>query len=396
MKNKALAITLGICEIKRLLKSPIFYVIIAILIFATLDAALELFQSPYDTREKYEERLGYVSYQDLRGYDEIAFLEKIGSPKKPDTLITVFEHTLNLDERARLNDARQYHSEQYDNLFNEYVKQGKIDNIRELTFKQIQELPEIQYNKYKNSIFVPGACRNMSYFYRATSNNYKTNYPTYEEAVKLWEQENMSAHISREYYFRLEFNFTFITAVLIILSLTSDYKYGTNKMIYTTKFKSAYYILMKTFSLGIFMIFVYFLVSILPAYLFVLTVNAVNWIYTIRDFIYTFLVFIVPTQLFICALSLCFSLLLKDWLFSTLLSFYTIFLSGTKMAKLPDGLTMWIIYPYKYFPRIPFALGAMQKYSEQIFYHNLLYYFIAIALIIIDIWIWDKQRKGLR
>ncbi len=152
----------------------------------------------------------------------------------------------------------------------------------------------------------------------------------------------------------------------------------------------------RNIQLGIFMIFIYFLVSILPACLFVLTVNAVNWIYTIRDFVYTFLVFIVGTQLFICALSLCFSLLLKEWLFSILLLFYTIFLFGTKMTKLPDGLTMWIIYPYKYFPRIPYALGAMQKYSKQIFYHNLLYYLITIALIVVDIWIWDKQRKGLR
>ncbi len=249
MKNKSFAIMLGMSEIKRLLKSPIFYITTIILIFITLDVALQLFQPPYDIREKYENKLGYVSYQALQDYDEIAFLEKIGFSKKPDTLIPVFEHTLNIDERARLNDTILYHSEQYDSLFNEYAKQGKIYNIRNLTFKQMQELPEIQYNKYKNSIFVPGACKDMSYFYRVTSNNYKTNYPTYEEAIQLWGQENMSAHISREYYFRLEFKFTFITALVIILALTSDYKYGTNKVIYSTKIKSAYYILVKTFSL---------------------------------------------------------------------------------------------------------------------------------------------------
>lgn len=383
---------LGINDMRRILKMPLFYIITFPLVIFVFINFNQTFQEPYDTKEKYEEKLGYITYEELQQVKKSDFLEKIKINNREDERVLVFEHTLSIDERAKLYFNMKYGGNNYENVFNEFVLEGKITNVNRLTFEEIKNLSSQEYEKYQNSIFVPSACKSLMYFYRTTTNNYTTNYPTYEEAERLCQKENMSLFVSREFFFRIEIYLSLFTSLIVVLNITRDYMSKVYRKINATQIKSYEYIIAKSIFISIFIISLYFLICFIPYILFIYNLETANWIYNVKDFITNFLIFIVPSQLFICSTSVLFSVILRDWLFSLALSFYYIFLSGSKMTTLPDGQQTWIIYPYKYFPRIPFALGSFEENFLQICKHNILYFLLIILLIIVGCIIWKKDR----
>lgn len=383
---------LSASEIKRLNKELFFYICMFLLFIVVINVADQVFQEPYDTQEEYEKKLGYVTYENLQEMNEEEFYKAIKKEKNDNPFIQVFEHNLSIDERAELNYAILYHEENYKQIFDKFVEDKKIFNVKNLTFQEIKELSREQYLKYQNSIFVPVACKSLTYFYRAPSNNYTTNYPTYDQAKTLWEQESMSAFLTREYFFRLEGYFSLITALLIIFNMTKDYKNRVYKKIYLTQITSYEYIISKGVVLGTYLLIIYFIISLMPYLVYMRKISTVNWIYEYKDIFINFVLFIVPTEYFICSVATFFSVVVRDWLFAISFSFYYIFLSGAKMTMLSSGLKAWVIFPFKYFPRIPFALGSIKIYRNEIINHNILYFSITLLLFGLSCFSWRKGR----
>lgn len=381
---------LSVSEIRRLNKDLLFYICIFLVSFAVINTANHVFQKPYDTKEEYEKKLGYVAYEDLQEMEEYDFYKLL--KKQQDQSIPVFEHNLSIDERAELNYAKLYRENNYKEIFDKFAAEKKIFHIRDLTFQEIRELPREQYLKYQNSIFVPAASRSLMYFYRVPSNNYMTNYPTYEQAEELWKKEKMSAFLTREYFFRLEKYFSLVTALIIIVNMIKDYKNRVYKKIYTTQVNSYEYIITKGVVLGTYLLGIYLIISLVPYLVYMKMINPVNWIFEYGDIFINFFCFIVPTEYFICSVAMFFSVFMRDWLFAISFSFYYIFLSGAKMTMLSNGLKTWIIFPFKYFPRIPFTIGSFEIYRSEIIFHNILYIAITLVLFGLSCLVWTKGR----
>ncbi len=392
MEHIKTIVLLSASEIKRLNKELFFYICTLLLFLVVINTADQVFQEPYDTQEEYEKKLGYVKYDNLQEMNEEEFYKAINKEKTDNPTIQVFEHNLSIDERAELNNAILYHEENYKQIFDKFVEDKKIFNVKNLTFQEIKELSREQYLKYQNSIFVPVASKSLMYFYRAPGNNYMTNYPTYDQAKTLWEKENMSAFLTREYFFRLEGYFSIITALLIIFNMTKDYKNKVYKKIYSTQITSYEYIISKGVVLGTYLLIVYFIISLMPYLVYMRKISPVNWIYEYKDIFINFVLFIIPTEYFICSVAVFFSVAVRDWLFAIAFSFYYIFLSGAKMTMLPSGLKTWVIFPFKYFPRIPFALGSIKIYRNEIINHNILYIAITLLLFGLSCFSWRKGR----
>lgn len=392
MKHIKTIILLSTNEIKRLNKGLFFYICIFFIILVVINTANQVFQKPYDTRDDYERKLGYVTYEELQDMNEQEFYNSINIKDGNFPPIQVFEHNLSIDERAELNYAKLYQENNYKAIFEKFVSEKKIFNIKNLTFNEIRKLTREQYLEYQNSIFVPLASKSLMYFYRVPSNNYMTNYPTYDQAKTLWEKENMSAFLTREYFFRLERYFSLVTALIIIVNMTKDYKNKVYKKIYSTQINSYEYIIAKGIVLSTYLLVIYFIISLIPYLIYIKTISPVNWIFKSIDIFINFIIFIVPTEYFICGVAMFFSIFIKDWLFAISFSFYYIFLGGAKMTLLPSGLKTWVIFPYKYFPRIPFAIGCIEKYRSEIIYHNTLYIIITLLLFTASCLIWRKGR----
>ncbi|MDD3251627.1 MAG: hypothetical protein PHV18_03605 [Lachnospiraceae bacterium] len=390
MEHIKTIILLSISEIRRLNKELLFHICIFLVFLAVINTATQVFQKPYDTKEAYEKKLGYITYEALQEMDAYEFYKSV--KKKQNQSILVFEHNLSIDERAELNYAQLYRANNYKEIFDQFAAEKKIFNIKNLTFQEIRALSREQYLKYQNSIFVPAASKSLMYFYRVPSNNYMTNYPTYEQAKELWEKESMSAFLTREYFARLENFFSLVMAIVIIVNMTKDYKNKVHKKLYATQVHSYEYIMTKGVVIGTYLIGIYFMISFVPYLIYRNSISPVNWIFEYRDLLINFICFIVPTEFFICSVAMFFSVVARDWLFAISFSFYYIFLSGAKMTLLPNGLKTWIIFPFKYFPRIPFAMGCFEQYRSEIIFHNILYIAITILLFGLSCWIWAKGR----
>lgn len=380
-------------NIKRICLSVEFWLIVTVLFVLCCSNAIELFERPYDSQASYEKELGMVSYQEFQNITYEEFSQLMNYDDEQMKQIEVYESILSVDERAQLCFEKMFDEDKYKTSIKQYIDNKKIYNYKLIRFDELKKMKKEEYECYQYSIYVPRNSGMLLYFREILSNDYPFNYPNYEEAEILWKQENMTALISREYYARMQDVVMICVLMLVVFFFVQEYSCGTIKMVCISDVKCVEYILTKYFAIVVSMLFSFFMISVGVAEVLILLVNRETvWIYELSDFIYTFCLTIIPSTMFVSSLALLSAILFKDYIFSFVPIFSYILASSARGVILENGIMVWRVEDLKYYPRLPFALGAMDYYREAVLQHQMLYLVLGISILIIAIVLWKYQR----
>ena len=380
-------------NIKRICLSLEFWLIVTVLFVLCCSNAIELFERPYDSQESYEKELGIIPYQEFQDITYEEFSQLMNYDDEQMKQIEVYESILSVDERAQLCFEKIFDEDKYKTSIKQYIDNRKIYNYKLVDFDDLKKMKKKEYECYQYSIYVPRNSGTLLYFREIVSNDYEFNYPTYEEAEALWNQENITALISREYYARIQDAVMIGVLILLVFFFIQEYSCGTIKMVCISNVKCTEYILTKYFAVIVSILFSFFVISVGVAETSILLVNRETvWIYELSDYINTFCLTIIPSTMFVSSLALLSAILFKDYIFSFVPILGYILASSARGLKLENGIMVWRVEDLKYYPRLPFALGAMDYYREAVLQHQMLYSLLGISILIIAIVLWKYQR----
>lgn len=385
-------IRLFVFESKRALKSLFTYVCIVMALFLSFSSASEVFVEPYDTEAAYYAKLGIPSYKELQEMSYEDFNNVVNNNFDSYGKLTLYKRNISMTDEAKyfttLSDSK---SEEAKEIFQEYVNLGYYYDIINLSFEEIKELSEQEYSEYMFSINAYSNQR-ANYFAQATENNYIDNRPDYETSLILSSQENMSSLIARGYYARLIMLFSIIMVFAMIFSFVGDYKTRSIKSLRLTTISGFGYVIGKGLFLFLFWICILFVCSLIPVILFFSRLTATIWVYQISDFIYYWLLLLFPSLFFVSMLTITLTLLLKDFIFSAIVSFFYIFVGLNSTGTLYDSGRQyveelsWLVF----YPSTKYALGITEVIN--IIPHQVVYFLLSIILLVFSILLWEIHR----
>lgn len=383
-------------EFKYQFKQPFVYIYIFVLLGFTIMNFGFLRDEPYDTKEKYENMLGHIPYEEFKDMDESDFYMKIsGSSKeeyiqwneKPYTAV-VYENNLTLDEKLELSKLKDDEKKFIQEL-KVLEDGGKVKFYGVLDFNDINKLSKDEYNSVIYSIYdllSPG--NHFTQEMTIGIDTYSIN-PTYEEVEKMLSNENMSEFLGIEYYQRLTITACTLGIFLIVFTFMKDYKLNNNTNIYSSSVKGYEYVLGKFLAITFFMLLSLFLISF--GYILMIKSNFDNssWNFYIKDFIKIFLILPCVTIPFLNICTILFTIISKDTVITSMIMFlYSMtyeLLSYT--ANRENYVNM-----FKPFPRIEWEYGNFTKLEHQIFNHQYIYIILTIIIILFSIYVWNRQR----
>ncbi|WP_195941007.1 hypothetical protein [Romboutsia sp. 1001713B170131_170501_G6] len=383
-------------EFKYQIKQPFIYIYIFVLLGFTIMDFGFLRNEPYDTKEKYENMLGNIPYEEFKDMDESDFYMKIsGSSKeeyiqwneKPYTAI-VYENNLNLDEKLELSKLKD-NQEQFIQELKTLEDSGKVKFYGVMDFNDIKKLSEEEYNSAIYSIYDQFSSGNHFTQEKVIGiNTYNVN-PTYEEVEKMLTKENMSEFIGIEYYLRLTNMACILGIFLIVFTFMKDYKLNNNTNIYSSSVKGYEYILGKFLAITLFMIVSLFLISFGYILMIKSTFKGTLWNFYLKDFIKIFLIIPCVTIPFFNICTILVTIISKDTVITSMIMFlYTMTYDGLNYTATGENY----VNMFKPSPRIAWVYGNFTKLEHKIFNHQYIYITLTIIVILFSIYVWNRQR----
>jgi len=378
-------------------KQPLFIISVLVIVFITLNNANSLFKMPYESKVQYEEKLGYIKYEDFINmtfteFDSLYF-DKFGEHIKQEYSFLTYIDKMSVEQRTMLEYDKVKSADKYDAYFNEMINGKYIQNVQRYTFFELKNLSKEQYDLLSHSLFTPGFSSSALYF--QNNSNYSSivlEYPTYSEMLEIIKKENMSYHIAREYYFRLMIPLSLLLIILIVDRFSKDYKYNSELNLYMCNVKGSRYIFANYFGILFPFIIASFIISSTWAFIYVANVNASIWVYSALDFVKAFFLFPFSSLIYISAVALLCVMLMKSSMLSLAITFYYSFIFSN-ITYNPDGTTEWQISWLNYFPRLPFRYGIMNDYKVEVMIHQLAFLLLAVVIVIISGRIWERRRN---
>lgn len=383
-------------ELKYQFKQPFVYIFMFVLLGITIMDFGFLRRDPYDTKEKYENILGHIPYEEFKDMNESDFYMRISGCSKEEYIesnenpftAAVYENNLSLDEKLELSklvdDEGQFIKE-----LKILEKSGQVKFYGLMDFNDIKKLSKDEYNNVIYSIYeqFPSG----SHFTQEKVigiNSYYVN-PTYEEVENMLSEENMSEFMGVEYYSRLTFKACTLGIFLIIFTFMKDYKLNNNTNIYSSSVRGYEYILGKFLAITLFMLVSLFLISF--GYILMVKGNFVNssWKFYLKDFIKIFLMIPCVTIPFFNGCTILVTIVSKDTVIASMIMFlYT--MTYEQLSYTINGVNyINILEP---FPRLAWVYGNFAKLESKILNHQYVYIILTIIIVLLTIYVWNRQR----
>lgn len=379
-------------HLKKILKDKIILGAIIILIISSIFTYTDVYRAIDGTKESYETNtLGYVDQERLNDIGKNKFYEKYNDYENIDNKnIYIYKFRGTNEQRAELNEIKRKQDWYKSDLFEKYLDQRIIYDFQVVNYEELLNLND--YGEYKDSIFVPFFSKNI-FFKKMPYNIYDHNYPLWEEIQNLESKEDISNMLSREYWSIFEYSLSIILGLVVIYTITKEYRNRTEFTIKTSNSSFSKYIFTKLIVLfALFMITTLFS-SFLLQMIWGSKIDYGNFTFDKFDLVKNYFIFILPTEFFILALSIFISILCRDTITSICFMLFYIFLFSE--GKLAEGYMNWYIEIYKYFPRINFGLGYGTIYFSQVITHQIIYLMIAVLLIVLSYVRLKKSERSI-
>lgn len=383
-------------ELKYQFKKPFVYIFMFVLLGITIMDFGFLRRDPYDTKEKYENMLGHIQYEEFKDMNESDFYMRISGCSKEEYIesnektftAAVYENKLSLDEKLELSKLKDDEG-QFIKELKVLEKSGKVKFYGIMDFNEIKKLSKDEYNNVIYSIYDQLPLGNHFTQQLAIGvNTYEVN-PTYEEVEQMLSVENMSEFIGIEYYSRLTFNACTLGIFLIIFTFMKDYKLNNNTNIYSSSVRGYEYILGKFLAITLFMIALLFLISF--GYIIMVKGNFDNssWKFYLKDFIKIFLMIPCVTIPFFNVCTILVIIVSKDTVIASLIMFlYT--MTYEQLSYTFSGVNY--VNMFKPIPRIAWDYGNFNKLESEILNHQYVYIILTIIIVLFAIYVWNRQR----
>lgn len=383
-------------ELKYQFKKPFVYIFMFVLLGITIMDFGFLRRDPYDTKEKYENMLGHIPYEEFKDMNESDFYmrisgcskeEYIESNEKPFTA-AVYENNLSLDEKLELSKLADDEG-QFIKELKVLEKGGKVKFYGLMDFNDIKKLSEKEYNSVIYSIYEQVSGGNHFTQEKVIGINTYDVYPTYEEVDQMLREENMSEFLGVEYYLRLTSTACTLGIFLIIFTFIKDYKLNNNTNIYSSSVRGYEYILGKFLAITLFMLASLFLISF--GYIIMVKGNFDNssWKFYLKDFIKIFLMIPCVTIPFFNVCTILVIIVSKDTVIASLIMFlYT--MTYEQLSYTFSGVNY--VNMFKPIPRIAWTYGNFTKLEPEILIHQYIYIILTIVIILFTIYVWNRQR----
>lgn len=379
-------------QLKKILKDKIILGALIILIISSTFNYTGVYRAIDGTKESYETNtLGYVDQERLNDIGKDKFYEKYNDYENIDNKnIYIYKFRGTNEQRAELNEIKRKQDWYKSDLFEKYLDQRIIYDFQVVNYEELLNLND--YGEYKDSIFVPFFSKNI-FFKKMPYNIYDHNYPLWEEIQNLESKEDISNMLSREYWSIFEYSLSIILGLVVIYTITKEYRNRTEFTIKTSNSSFSKYIFTKLIVLfALFMITTLFS-SVILQMIWGGKIDYGNFTFDKFDLVRNYFIFILPTEFFVLALSVFISILCRDTITSICFMLFYIFLFSE--GKLAEGYMNWYIEIYKYFPRINFGLGYGTIYFSQVITHQIIYLMIAVLLIVLSYVRLKKNERSI-
>ncbi|HEQ5509191.1 TPA: ABC transporter permease [Streptococcus pyogenes] len=368
-------------HLKKIFRDKVILIAIIILMAVSTFTYTGIYRDIDGTKESYETNtLGYIDQVKLKDIDENDFYKKYNSYENIDNKdIYIYKFRGTNEQRAELNEIKRKDNWYNSDLFKKYLDEKIIYDFKIVNYQNLITLQD--YEEYKDSIFVPSFSKNI-FFKKMPYNIYDHNYPLWEEIKTMESQDSISNMLSREYWSVLEYSLSLILGLVIIYTITKEYRNKTEFTVKTSNSSFLKYIFSKT----ILIFFLFMIIAIVFSMLLqIIRGNKVDYgsfTFDQFDLMTNYLIFILPTEFFILTLSIFVSILCRDTITSICFMLFYIFLFSE--GKLSEGYMNWYIKVYKYFPRINFGLEYGNIYFRNIVMHQIIYIIFAVLLILLS------------
>lgn len=368
-------------HLKKIFRDKVILIAIIILMAVSTFTYTGIYRDIDGTKESYETNtLGYIDQVKLKDIDENDFYKKYNSYENIDNKdIYIYKFRGTNEQRAELNEIKRKDNWYNSDLFKKYLDEKIIYDFKTVNYQNLITLQD--YEEYKDSIFVPSFSKNI-FFKKMPYNIYDHNYPLWEEIKTMESQDSISNMLSREYWSVLEYSLSLILGLVIIYTITKEYRNKTEFTVKTSNSSFLKYIFSKT----ILIFFLFMIIAIVFSMLLqIIRGNKVDYgsfTFDQFDLMTNYLIFILPTEFFILTLSIFVSILCRDTITSICFMLFYIFLFSE--GKLSEGYMNWYIKVYKYFPRINFGLEYGNIYFRNIVMHQIIYIIFAVLLILLS------------
>ena len=368
-------------HLKKIFRDKVILIAIIILMAVSTFTYTGIYRDIDGTKESYETNtLGYIDQVKLKDIDENDFYKKYNSYENIDNKdIYIYKFRGTNEQRAELNEIKRKDNWYNSDLFKKYLDEKIIYDFKIVNYQNLITLQD--YEEYKDSIFVPSFSKNI-FFKKMPYNIYDHNYPLWEEIKTMESQDSISNMLSREYWSVLEYSLSLILGLVIIYTITKEYRNKTEFTVKTSNSSFLKYIFSKT----ILIFFLFMIIAIVFSMLLqIIRGNKVDYgsfTFDQFDLMTNYLIFILPTEFFILTLSIFVSILCRDTITSICFMLFYIFLFSE--GKLSEGYMNWYIKVYKYFPRINFGLEYGNIYFRNIVMHQIIYIIFSVLLILLS------------
>lgn len=383
-------------ELKYQFKQPFVYIFMFVLLGITIMDFGFLRRDPYDTKEKYENMLGLIQYEEFKDMNESDFYMRISGCSKEEYIesnektftAAVYENKLSLDEKLELSKLKDDEG-QFIKELKVLEKSGKVKFYGIMDFNEIKKLSEKEYNSVIYSIYEQVSGGNHFTQEKVIGIDTYDVYPTYEEVDQMLREENMSEFLGVEYYLRLTSTACTLGIFLIIFTFIKDYKLNNNTNIYSSSVRGYEYILGKFLAITLFMLTSLFLISF--GYILMVKGNFVNssWKFYLEDFIKIFLMIPCVTISFFNVCTILVIIVSKDTVIASLIMFlYT--MTYEQLSYTVSGVNY--VNMFKPIPRIAWTYGNFTKLKPEILNHQYGYIILTIVIVLFTIYVWNRQR----
>lgn len=368
-------------HLKKIFRDKVILIAIIILMASCAFTYTEIYRDIDGTKESYETNtLGYIDRIKLNDIGENDFFKKYNSYENIDNKkIYIYKFRGTSEQRAELNEIKRKDNWYNTDLFKKYLDENIIYDFKIVNYQNLITLKD--YDEYKDSIFVPFFSKNI-FFKKMPYNIYDHNYPLWDEIKTMESQDSISNMLSREYWSILEYSLSLILGLVIIYTITKEYRNKTEFTIKTSNSSFLKYIFSKIVLIFFLFMIIAIIFSILLQIIWGNKVDYGNFTFDKFDLIRNYLVFILPTEFFILSLSILVSILCRDTITSICCMLFYIFLFSE--GKLLDGYMNWYIKIYKYFPRINFGLEYGKIFYRDIILHQIIYIVFAVFIILLS------------
>lgn len=338
------------------------------------------------SQQEFEETLGYLSYTQLQSMNANSFGEYMNSSE--DSYHT-FEGAISIEKQGKFYYYQKRDALEFENIMNEYIQDGTISEYNRYSFAEIASLSLEEYEKIKYSLYAGGKIP-LNTLRRVSGSMYDLHYPTYQQAKLIWESENTSSYIARQYYFEISQTILLLVGVATIWFMLKDKFFKVNNLILMTGIKTSYIYIKMLIPMAVISVVTFFSSIVWAGFKMINVVGT----YNILDFIsYYFIVLFIPS-LFVGALAIILSLIIKDiGITAALLSTY-VFFTTAKSTTMENGINHWNVSLLRPIPRINQMFIEFDEYKSSFFTHNIFYLFLFGVTLLLIYKIWKDKIMG--